>query len=130
MPRKATIGPAVYQRVNELVGEGKTRTQAFAAVATERGQTPGTVSANFYRVARTQGATRTRRRGERRASTTPKRTTRAARPATAAPTRATPATARSGDSDLGALAAQIATLTQQLVQQIEARDAKLRELIG
>lgn len=33
MPRTATIGPAVYKRVNELVGEGQNRTDAFQTVA-------------------------------------------------------------------------------------------------
>ena len=30
MPRTATIGPAIYEQVNKLVADGKTRTEAFA----------------------------------------------------------------------------------------------------
>ena len=55
MPRTATIGPAVYERVNELVGEGKNRTEAFQVVASERSMNQGT--ANYYRTARSKGTT-------------------------------------------------------------------------
>ena len=55
MPRTATIGPAIYEEVNKLVAEGKTRTEAFAAVAKKRKARNGTVAANYYRVARQQG---------------------------------------------------------------------------
>ena len=54
MPRKATIGPAVYERVNQLVSEGKTRTEAFTQIAQERSSRPGTIAANYYRTARAQ----------------------------------------------------------------------------
>ena len=54
MPRKASIGPAVYQRVNELATEGKSRTEAFEQVGQERGMNAGTVAANYYRTARSQ----------------------------------------------------------------------------
>jgi hypothetical protein len=134
MPRKATIGPAVYQRVNELVAEGKSRTEAFAQVGQERGQRPGTVAANYYRTARSEGASAggRRRSGRAAASTTTGRRRRASRPTrtatrTSAPTRST---SHDGDGDLAALATQIATLTQQLVDQIQERDAKLRQLLA
>ena len=62
MPRTATIGPEIFARVNELVGEGKSRTEAFAQVGKERKSQPRAVAANYYRVARSQGQTGTRRR--------------------------------------------------------------------
>lgn len=131
MPRKATIGPAVYERVNELVKEGKTRTEAFAQIGQERGAQPGTVAANYYRTARSQGETgRSSTTGRRRRRTTA--TTRTRTPArTTTRAAASPGRSRatSNGGDLGALAAQIATLTQQLVKQIEERDALLRQAL-
>lgn len=133
MPRKATIGPAVYQRVNELVKEGKSRSEAFVQVGQERGQRPGTVAANYYRTARAQGqpgqssSTRTRRRRSTRPTAAPTRRQRATRSTTSTRT-----SSRGSDNgaELDALAAQITTLTQQLVKQIEERDARLRQLLG
>jgi HAMP domain-containing protein len=124
MPRTATIGPAVYERVNELVGEGKTRTEAFQAVASERGMNQGTVAANYYRTARSQDGT-TKRPGTRARKATAAKTPSRGR---AARGRASvPATA---DTDLGALANQIGELVQQLVRQVEERDRRLREVLG
>jgi hypothetical protein len=125
MPRKATIGPEVYARVNELVGQGKNRTEAFAAVAEERRQRAGTVAANYYRTARSQGVAG--RRQKRTAKAGPARATPTRR---TAPHRQATASRPSNQDDLTAIAAQIATLTQELVSQIQARDAKLRALLG
>lgn len=132
MPRTATIGPAVFQRVNELVSEGNTRAEAFAQVAQERGQRAGTVAANYYRTARSQGqaAGRATKNGRRRRTKTtaaerPRATTRRSRAST------TPrASTTSGQDDITQIAAQIATLTQRLVKQVQERDARLRALLG
>jgi len=131
MPRKATIGPAVYQRVNELVAEGKTRTEAFAQVGQERGQRPGTVSANYYRTARSDGAASSPHHRAARSTPTTSRSPRRGAHTTPAAARTTASIRSTGhDGELAALATQIATLTQQLVTQIQERDAKLRELIA
>jgi hypothetical protein len=121
MPRKATIGPAVFERVNQLVAEGKSRTEAFTQIAQERSSRPGTIAANYYRTARAQGASGggRRRTRTRRAS--------AAKPAAAAATRPT---SRAQDGDIGVLANQISDLVQQLVRQVQDRDQRLRELLG
>lgn len=120
MPRKATIGPAVYERVNQLVAEGKTRTEAFTQIAGERSSRPGTIAANYYRTARSQSASSGRRR-----------TTRTRRASTAArPAPGTASAARAADGDIGALANQISDLVQQLVAQVQERDRRLRELLG
>ena len=121
MPRKATIGPAVYERVNQLVGEGKTRTEAFTQIAQERSSRPGTIAANYYRTARSQGGASN---GRRRAT----RTRRAAAPRR--PAAASASAARAADGDIGALATQIGDLVQQLVTQVQERDRRLRELLG
>jgi len=121
MPRKATIGPAVYERVNQLVGEGKTRTEAFTQIAGERSSRPGTIAANYYRTARSQSSSG----GRRRTTRTRRTSTAAARPAAAAVSAS-----RAGDGDIGALANQISDLVQQLVAQVQERDRRLRELLG
>ncbi len=122
MPRKATIGPAVYERVNELVSDGRSRTEAFAQIAQERSSRPGTIAANYYRTARSQGASSGRRR-----------TTRARRssaPRARASTTTTRQAARVQDGDIGQLANQISDLVQQLVRQVQERDQRIRELLG
>jgi hypothetical protein len=125
MPRKATIGPAVFERVNQLVGEGKSRTEAFTQIAQERSSRPGTIAANYYRTARTQSSSTGRRKATR------SRKAPAARARATAPVRR-PASPRaaSGDADIGALANQISDLLQQLVRQVQERDQRLRDLLG
>jgi hypothetical protein len=124
MPRTATIGPAVYKRVNELTAEGRNRTEAFQTVAQERSMNPGTVSANYYRTARSDGETTKRpKKRARNASTTTTRTR------TEAPRRRA-ATQPKTDTDLTTLANQIGDLMEQLLRQVEERDRRLRELVG
>ena len=122
MPRKATIGPAVFERVNQLVSEGKSRTEAFTQIAQERSSRPGTIAANYYRTARAQPSA-----GGGRRRTTRTRRASAPRPAAAAPAAAP---ARAADGDIGALANQISDLVAQLVRQVQERDQRLRELLG
>ncbi len=129
MPRKATIGPAVYERVNQLVSEGKSRTEAFTQIAQERSSRPGTIAANYYRTARAQSP----KSGRRRTTRTRRATTAKPRAAsTSAATARRPASARAvaGDADIGALANQISDLLQQLVRQVQERDQRLRDLLG
>ena len=127
MPRKATIGPEIFTRVNALVAEGQKRTDAFAQVAQERGSRPGSVAANYYRVARTSGQSkprRTTRRAGRKATTATasrQRRTTAARPV---------ATSASTSGDINQIAQQIAELTEQLIRQVSARDQRIRQLLG
>lgn len=122
MPRKATIGPAVFERVNQLVSEGKSRTEAFTQIAQERSSRPGTIAANYYRTARAQPSA-----GGGRRRTTRTRRAPARRPAAAAPAAAP---ARAAEGDIGALANQISDLVAQLVRQVQERDQRLRELLG
>jgi len=125
MPRKATIGPAVFERVNQLVSEGKSRTEAFTQIAQERSSRPGTIAANYYRTARAQSSGTGRRRATRA------RKAPAAKPRAAAPVRRRAAArATTGDGDIGALANQISDLLQQLVRQVQERDQRLRDLLG
>jgi sirohydrochlorin ferrochelatase len=123
MPRTATVGPEIYKRVTELGREGKRRSEAFVIVGEERGSSPGTVSANYYRVARLENNAhakgRTAARTRRRTSATTPRTR-----------QTTSRAAVNGNGDIGQIAQEIAKLTEQLVRQIEERDEKLRSLIG
>jgi hypothetical protein len=128
MPRTATIGPAVYKRVNELVGEGKNRTEAFQAVAAERSMNPGTVAANYYRTARSEGGT-TRRPKTTARKATPGKATTTRRTRTQAASRGR-ASQRKADTDLNTLANQISDLVQQLARQVEERDRRIREVLG
>ncbi len=128
MARTATIGPAIFEQVNKLVADGKSRTEAFTQIARERKSRPGTVSANYYRVARQQGqgrkrgATRTRRAAGSKPSATQRRVSSAQRGRHNGRT--------SSDGDLASLAKQIAGLTQELVRRVEERERRIRELVG
>ena len=128
MARTATIGPAIFEQVNKLVADGKSRTEAFTQIARERKSRPGTVSANYYRVARQQGqgrkggATRTRRADGSTSSATQRRVSSAQRGRHNGRT--------SSDGDLASLANQIAGLTQELLRRVEERDRRIRELVG
>lgn len=114
MPRTATIGPEVHARVTELVKGGKSRTEAFAEVAKERKSSPGTVAANFYRIARQKGQGRkppTSRRGQR------------------ATQRRRGGRGTQAQGDLRQTVRQITELMEKLVNQVEERDRRLRQLL-
>lgn len=64
------VGEATYRAVNQLTSRKAnplTRAQAFAQLAEKQGRKEGTVSANYYRVARKRGEGRSRK------AATPKR---------------------------------------------------------
>jgi hypothetical protein len=50
---RGAVGRETFEAVQQLVGEGKKRTEAFAIVAERTGRSPGTVATAYYRVART-----------------------------------------------------------------------------
>jgi hypothetical protein len=52
-----TIGKQIFDQVNQITAEGGvTRLAAFKQIAEASGRQEGTVSANYYRVARQKGA--------------------------------------------------------------------------
>jgi hypothetical protein len=126
MARTATIGPAIYAEVNALVSEGKTRTEAFAEVAKKRKARDGTVAANYYRVARQNG------QGRKPGESTGRR--RGPRSKTEGGIYAAQQNRRrqgtQADGDIRQTANQISQLVQQLVNQVEERDRRIRELLG
>jgi hypothetical protein len=109
--RDGSVGRETYEAVTKLVDGGKTRTEAFAEVATARGQQAGTVAANFYRVARAQGGTSGRKRPATRAKPVAR--------------KATPTPARTRST--GSVGDQLASLIQQMVD--EAVDARIKRLL-
>jgi hypothetical protein len=73
MPRDGSIGKETFEQVVALTKKGKSKTEAFAQVASDTGRNPGTVAANYYRVARANGTIKPRRRRKVATSTTPAR---------------------------------------------------------
>ena len=68
---RGKIGEQIFARVEALVGaEHITRTEAFQRIAVERGSRPGTVAANYYRIARIRNDGTVRPRGRKKAKTT------------------------------------------------------------
>ncbi len=62
-PQHGKIGEQIFEQVERLVSAEKlTRTQAFQRISDETGRRPGTVAANYYRIARLRGAPLKRRR--------------------------------------------------------------------
>lgn len=63
--RRGSIGVEIFEEVERIVSaEGITRSEAFQRISDASGRQPGTVAANYYRVARQRGAAlapRTRR---------------------------------------------------------------------
>ena len=61
---RGKIGEQIFEQVEALVSAEKiTRTEAFQRIAEQRNSRPGTVSANYYRIARRKGGGALRPRG-------------------------------------------------------------------
>lgn len=55
---RGRIGAQIFDQVEKLVAAEKiTRSEAFKRISDQTGRREGTVSANYYRIARQQGAT-------------------------------------------------------------------------
>jgi hypothetical protein len=118
MARDGSVGKETFEQVEALLRQGKSKTEAFAQIASDTGRNAGTVSANYYRVARTNGAVkpRRRRRGSTKAtSRTPGR-------------RTAKATARRGSSDIDRLAADLVKSVTALADAIKGQEAEVATL--
>jgi hypothetical protein len=63
--RRGTVGEEIYEQVERLVAAEKIgRTEAFGRISEQTGRKPGTVAANYYRVARKRGEGRRPRRAQ------------------------------------------------------------------
>ena len=103
MPKHAAIGPQIVEAVDTKMAEGAaTRSQAFAAVAEERGMQISSVSSHYYRA--TGAAGKQGKRGGDAPRAAKRRSTRAGTRKTSS---AVPVDSADGD-DLGALVAAMA----------------------
>jgi hypothetical protein len=117
MPRNGSVGKETFEQVEALVKQGKSKTEAFAQIASDTGRNTGTVSANYYRVARANGAVKPSR--SRRAST--KATSRT-------PRTKTTATTRRGTSDIDRLAADLVKSVTALADAVTSQGAEVASL--
>lgn len=130
------------KRVDEVVTEGLTKSQAFAKIAEETGRKSGTVSANYYRVARTSGAVKPRRAATRspaKVAAAPsqtqtakasdrRRSAKRARPRAATASRPTRSAPDGGSVEL--IAAQLVKSVQEFGQAVAAQQAEIDGLRG
>jgi hypothetical protein len=122
--RDGSVGLATFEAVNEMTADGRlTKHAAFAAYGERTNTKPGTVSANYYRVARAKSATKPRKR---RPAVDSKRTGSAAE----APRRQRrPRSTQPGndlDATLRGLLASVETLAAALKEE-QAEAAALRQ---
>jgi len=129
-PRKrdGSIGRATYEAVNKLIADGAaTKQAAFAAYGKQTKTQPGTVAANYYRVARAEGAAKPRKRrvtarsGASRASVASAQLNRRS--------RATRSAGSDLDATLSALVSSIEDLASALKQE-QAETAELRRRLN
>ena len=119
MPRDGSIGKDTFEKVEALTKKGKSKTEAFAQVASDTGRNPGTVAANYYRVARANGTTtKPRRRRKVATSTTPTRRQ-----------GGRPVASRDG-VDIERLTANLVNSTTVLADAVKRQDAEIVELRG
>jgi hypothetical protein len=119
---RGSIGQQIYEQVQELVArEGITRSAAFARISEATGRQAGTVSANYYRVARQHG---TGRGPRRKAGTSSQPRPRGRRRATTGPSDAIRNVQQALSTALGRQDAEIARLRAE-----NANFAELRRLI-
>jgi hypothetical protein len=117
MPRSGEIGEQIFEQVEQLRGEGLSRTEAFNRISEESGRRAGTVAANYYRVARKRagGSLRGARNGGR---STPTR---------AAGGRRGGRRAQGGD-DIDALARELIANVEALAAAVTAQAAEVEDM--
>ena len=55
--KRGEVGPEIFAQIEKMVAAEKIgRTEAFRRLAQKSGRQPGTVAANYYRIARRKGA--------------------------------------------------------------------------
>ena len=122
MAGRGSVGKATFDRVTQLVAEGKTKQEAFQTVGSETGRTAATVATAFYRVARQQpdgGGVKQRPRKRRASTTTPARSTRRGRPA---------GTRSQNSSNVDALLGDVHRAIDALGAHIRSVEAEVRDL--
>ena len=117
MPRDGSVGKVTFAKVEALTKKGKSKTEAFAQVASETGRNPGTVAANYYRIARANGTVKPRPKRRKAGRTTG--TLRSARRTA----RKTPA-----NGSLDQLTNDLIASVQALAAAVKAQDQEVAEL--
>jgi len=118
--RDGSIGQATFDGVNKLTADGSmTKQAAFAVYGKQTKTQPGTVSANYYRVARAEGAVKPR---NRRAPTTG-----ASRSVASAPSRAGRTRSLAG-SDLAARLSLLVSSIEDLATALKQEQAETEDL--
>jgi hypothetical protein len=122
--RDGSVGRDTFQQVEALLKQGKNKTQAFNQVAADTGRNSGTVAANYYRVARVNGAVKPRKALATATSTTARRKT--------AQSVRRPSNSRSDNSAQGVdqILGQVLASVQALTEAVKAQDAEVQELRG
>ena len=120
--RDGSKGRAAFAEINKMTATGRiTRQAAFVTYAGRIGSQPGTVAANFYRVARAEGAVQPRgsRKTAETSQTTPER-------------RERPPKARTdgtnGTGDVAQIVAQLVTDVRALADAVKAESEANAEL--
>lgn len=120
-----SVGRETFKRVETLLKQGMNKSEAFKQVAAGTGRNSGTVAANYYRVARANGALKPRKV---RAKAT-RLTSRRGREKTAQSVRRSD-NSRSGNTGQGVdqVVSQLLASVQALTAAVKAQDAEVREL--
>jgi hypothetical protein len=118
MAKDGSVGQETFEQVEALLEQSKSKTEAFAQIASDTGRNAGTVSANYYRVARASGAVKPRRR--RRAST---------KAASRTPeTRTARTPSRRSTNDIDRLAADLVKSVTALAGAVKSQQAEVASL--
>jgi hypothetical protein len=125
--RDGSVGRDTFDQVEALVREGKTKTEAFTQVAGDTGRNVGTVSANYYRVARASGAVKPRKR---RSKPAPAPTRQGRQRATQSVRRPSSVGSGNGVNDVDQIVGQLVASVQALTEAVQAQDAEVRQLRG
>jgi len=125
--RDGSVGRDTFEQVEALLKQGKNKTEAFKQVAADTGKNSGTVAANYYRVARANGAVKARKPLAKAAPSSARR----GRQKTAQGVRR-PSNSRSGNNAQGVdqIVGQLVARVQALTEAVREQDAEVRELRG
>jgi hypothetical protein len=119
MARDGSVGRETFKQVEALVKQGKSKSEAFAQIASDTGKNAGTVAANYYRVARATGAVKPRKR---RAKATP-----------AVSTRKVPAVRRGrpvANGTVDQITADLVRNVQALAKAVQDQEREVAQLRG
>ena len=119
MARDGSVGRETFEQVTALIKQGKSKSEAFAQIASDTGKNSGTVAANYYRVARATGAVKPRKRKARAASAVSTRKAPAAR-------RRRPAANGSVDQ----ITADLVRNVQALAKAVQDQEREVKQLRG